>query len=425
MGEERDDPMPSEREGRLPVSRNAVQLVFIMITGGLALFFLTRVILVSAPTESRYSPALKHSKRKDADPVIPPCNGNDNFLAVQAHGRLGNLLFEYAAVLGMCLSRGLDPKTCPRIVAPAGAKSSPALPLDRFIQEFSLPSHALCASKTVYYENSATPQSVAYDPAVLTQPINSTFVGFYQSHRYFAPHAAQAVRNAFKFSARTTVKAEAFMSSVQREVAAVERRAKKQAKHELVCMSVRRGDKTNADANPIYLGWPLSSEYYLQALNVFKKRYNKLVVVVFSGGSMNATEDAEDHQWVQDRIIARARRPATVFLNDSAIAGDDMASLKALSLCPHIVTAASSFSWWAAWLAGHDNVVASSEFYAKSKGFVASDYYPANWTLISKQQRKPSASSSASSNNKNKSSLPPRGNTNSTHPRDTNSLLSL
>ena len=87
--------------------------------------------------------------------------------------------------------------------------------------------------------------------------------------------------------------------------------------------------------------------------------------------------------WVKDNIIRSLKSGSLLFFDDHEIADSPTVSMRAISLCPNIAVASSSFSWWAAYLLNHASVVAPRDLYSEEMGFVPSDYYPHSWRLLS------------------------------------------
>ena len=322
-----------------------------------------------------------------APPSAAACR---NYINIEAVGRLGNLMFEYATVVGICVKRGLDPKTCARITEALGANaSSDILPLAQFKREFGVPTTcslqfpALSSGTgSVYMEHGEKTSRVDYDEYANHVLFSSTLKGYFQSYHYFYPHADQFVRQSFAFSSDTVHKAAAFIDNIA--VQADKTRAWKPKDYELVCMAVRRGDKTNRRANGIYKKWALSAEYYRRALRDMQRKYDtkKMVAVVFVGGSFHSAEDVRDRNWV-DTMIRRPHSSSSVlFLDDVEIAMHPYASMKAISMCPNIIIGSSSFGWWAAYLSNHENVIAPKNLYSPEMHFVPDHYYPPAWKLL-------------------------------------------
>ncbi len=100
---------------------------------------------------------------------------------------------------------------------------------------------------------------------------------------------------------------------------------------ESVAIHVRRGDFLfNADVHP-----PLSSAYYLSAINILKQRIFRPAFFVFS----------DDIPWARQNLSCID----AVFVQGNEGA-DSCHDMNLMSRCRHLICANSSFSWWAAWL---------------------------------------------------------------------------
>ena len=148
-------------------------------------------------------------------------------------------------------------------------------------------------------------------------------------------------------------------------------------------MACRRGDKTKEGASSIYDKWALSSEYYLKAIETFKHDSKDIAVIVFLGGSFRADDTNEDYAWLERYIIDEYKQDESItFIADSRIPQDPAVVMKSISLCSNIIVAASSFSWWAAYLSNATKIIAPGSIYSEERDFSINDYYPPNWSIL-------------------------------------------
>jgi hypothetical protein len=104
-----------------------------------------------------------------------------------------------------------------------------------------------------------------------------------------------------------------------------------------VAVHIRRGDYLTPSAQKMF--GLLDASYYVRALNHINKHVTDPVLVVFS----------DDMEWVkQMNIFPRD----TIFASDEL--GADYLEFAIMRHCKHVVTANSTFSWWAANLGVHD-----------------------------------------------------------------------
>ena len=138
--------------------------------------------------------------------------------------------------------------------------------------------------------------------------------------------------------------------------------------------------------NPFYDQWSISEEFYMDALSVLRQRLgSKLAVIIFVGGSVSEKSGEADRVWVSKQLI-----PAIVSSDQSGeiltYTADDLnalTSMTAMSLCPNIIMGASTFSWWAGYLATDaKNIIAPEQQLTDTKRFNPKDHYLPEWTLL-------------------------------------------
>lgn len=128
-----------------------------------------------------------------------------------------------------------------------------------------------------------------------------------------------------------------------------------------VAVHVRRGDFTTSFHPFHYL---LTEGYYIGAIEYIRKRVEPPVFYWF----------AEDFEWVREHFTEeRDFRFVNIKTQNSDI--DDMMLMKN---CKHIITANSTFSWWAAWLNEHEDAICI----APAKPFGVTEMIPDNWVKL-------------------------------------------
>lgn len=254
------------------------------------------------------------------------------------YGRLGNQLFQYAALCGVSAR-------CGYVVR---------LPREHdlaFTGIFRIPHRRLTADEEKRIVHQYREQEIRFSPALFEIPDDCNIHGYFQSEKYFA-HCAADLRRSLRF--RTSV----------RYLAAAA------ARHTLglrwfsglptVSMHVRRGDYVGLpDHHPL-----CSDEYYRGALDVIESRVGKARVVIFS----------DDIEWCRTAFTGPRFRFSE---------GNDHATdLALMAQCDHHVIANSSYSWWGAWLSPNEKklVVAPRIWRGpKAKDPEAVDQTPADW----------------------------------------------
>ena len=149
--------------------------------------------------------------------------------------------------------------------------------------------------------------------------------GYFQSEEYFKEHRGNLLRQF-----RPNYKAEdSFLSTLD------------QIHHyNSVAVHVRRSD-FKKDNNPFH--YLLDENYYRKAVSFIRSKVQSPVFFWFS----------DDMEWVKTHI---GDEQDFIFTSIKTSHGDidDMMLMKN---CNHIITANSTFSWWAAWLNEHDDAV--------------------------------------------------------------------
>lgn len=113
-----------------------------------------------------------------------------------------------------------------------------------------------------------------------------------------------------------------------------------------VSVHVRRGDYTQADV--IKNHGICSTRYYEKAIEIIKDKLTDPHFFVFTN----------DHQWVADNLADTFSGSCVTYVKDHSQEVD----LWLMSQCKHNVIANSSFSWWGAYLASHDEQIVISPY---------------------------------------------------------------
>ncbi len=295
--------------------------------------------------------------------------------SIEASGRMGNLMFEYALVVSLCSLSGVDVKRCARFTKSASQRED--LPLTYFLDAFNIDPSNWDRPLGTVVEHLEDGKDTRFKSSILElcQDTNSHLLkGYFQSYKYFSPHAQKIIRETFTFNRKITGEAIKFWTTTVNEVG---------KNREIVCMACRRGDKTKEGASSIYDTWALGSKYYLKAIERFKRDSKEIAVIVFLGGSFQGDDENGDYAWLEQNIINKYSQDGRItFIAGSKIPQDPAVVMKSISLCSRIIVAASSFSWWAAYLSNATNVVAPGSMYSEERDFSVEDYYPSGWDII-------------------------------------------
>ena len=179
---------------------------------------------------------------------------------------------------------------------------------------------------------------MAYDEEALRPKNNSFFEGFWQTYLYF-----DAYRDDIKKELTRTTPLSSRAIQYINEV--------KQCNS--VSLHIRRTDYVREEGNVA-----LKLKYYEKALDILDKKYDEYKLFIF-------TDDAE---FVRKSFLLK---------DYTLVEGlSDIDDFEVMKNCKHHITANSTFSWWAAYLADDGEVIAPRvDIWGK-------DYYPKNWTVI-------------------------------------------
>jgi hypothetical protein len=257
------------------------------------------------------------------------------FNHIGRQGRLGNQMFQYAALRGIAETKGYE--FC---IPESDFKNQwedhqlfEAFSLSNLTNKKFLPGN--------YYQEKQYNYSQEY---VDECPDNVNLFGYFQTEKYFS-HIADSIREDFTFKPEVLNPCkEAFEFD------------------QVISLHVRRTDYVEKSADHP----PCSLEYYEEALSKFD---SKLPVLIFS----------DDTEWCKQQELFE---PDRFMVSES---GWNLVDMCLMTMCSHHIIANSSFSWWGAWLSGSDNVIAPSRWFGDS-GYTAShnteDIIPDRWTKI-------------------------------------------
>ena len=257
-----------------------------------------------------------------ATPNAPPYSREHTFITVESGDgrRLGNIMFSYAALIGIAHKHNMTP----------AMPASKAFPLPSFLQTRAVLTQDipnLLGAYTNYEEYGR--RACAYDMGLEAIPYRPTRLwGYFQSWKYFE-HSEKAVRDEFQLQPAVKQSAEEYIS---REVLG----SRGRQGVVLVGIHVRRGDIT-LDYFRNYGYTTPEKDYYQRAVERMHKDFgDNIHFIVCSDGIDWAKENLKD---LDPHIHFSEGRK-------------DYEDLAILSLCDHTIVSVGSFGWWAGWLAG-------------------------------------------------------------------------
>jgi len=275
-------------------------------------------------------------------------------------GRLGNQMFEYAAVRGIAAKHGYN--WC---IPPFNRNG---------IENYSL--HQCFKLESVKEENLAVRDDFGYvqerffhfdDELFENCPNDVSIHGFFQSEKYFK-HISDEIRKDFTFHDEHLGPCKEMMSSLEGQ--------------EPIMLHVRRGDPNLTDPRGFKWSYtqcssqhpPQTIEYYEKALAEFD---DEQPVVIFS----------DSPEWVKEQEFFSGDRflhsePQEKYADGSYTPYSDLCLM---SLCSHAIIANSSMSWWGAWLISNPNkkVIAPKNWFGPSYADKdTKDLYVENWIVL-------------------------------------------
>jgi hypothetical protein len=244
-------------------------------------------------------------------------------------GRLGNQMFEYAALRGIAAKHGYE--WC---IPPYNVKSIENYSLHFCFKMEDVKEDNLKISNGGYVQE----RFFHYDEELVENcPDNVSLHGFFQSEKYFK-HVEDVIRKEYTFHDEHLEPCKEMMKSLEGQ--------------EPIMLHVRRGDANLTD--PRGFKWSYTQcgdqhpvqplEYYEKALAEFD---DEQPVIVFS----DSPEWVEEQEFFSgDRFLIS--KPTNKYADGSYT---PYADLCLMSLCSHAIIANSSMSWWGAWLQSNQN----------------------------------------------------------------------
>lgn len=274
-------------------------------------------------------------------------------------GRLGNQMFQYAALKGIAAHRGFD-YTIPSY--------DPNLQIDNYglLEAFELTTNRNVA--WLRNQNAVQERHYHFDEELFnTCPDGLNICGFFQSEKYFK-HVEEDLRKDFVFRSEWLEPCKEFMSEFEGQ--------------EVAFLHVRRGDPNLADKRGFKWAYvniqdqhpvqPL--EYYEEALKRFPE---DMPIMVFS----DAIDWCKEQEFfAPDRFMFS--EPEHVYEDGALVPYVDLCLM---SLCDHAIIANSSMSWWGAWLISNPNkkVIAPKMWFGPAYADKdTKDLIPTEWERI-------------------------------------------
>jgi hypothetical protein len=258
-------------------------------------------------------------------------------------GRLGNQMFQYAALRGIASNRGYDfciPNHSQVIKDPYG--------FDLKIELFHPFKMSNVSSRNIKlldrgYAPVAQERQFHFDEILFNMcPDEISIAGFFQSEKYFK-NVENQIREDFSFKDEILDPCLEMMESFE----------------DVIGLHVRRTDYLT---NPNHAA--LEIDYYKEALSNFD---SSIPVIIFT----------DDVDWCKSHEFFSGDR---FMISES---GDHYVDLCLMTLCNNHIIANSSFSWWGAWLSKSNKVIAPLKWFGEGNADKdTKDLIPEIWVRI-------------------------------------------
>lgn len=281
-------------------------------------------------------------------------------------GRLGNQLFQYAALLGLAKKNGYEIKIPnPDNKNWHGQTSQ--------LNEFNIEAKFLTPDDRLNLKYSYNePRWDKVDYNFLNLPDNININGFFQSTAYFE-HCFDEIKKQLTPKKEHLDKNQAFIDELKN----------KHPNHEIVSIHLRRGDNTQGmnegSARIAYTSMFNNGGLYFNYLDKAKKFFGgkKVKYLIFTGGSRGNEDNTNDMDWCKDQFIGN-----DFIFSDKQKPINDFCRIM---LCDHNITChISSFGYWAAFLNPNPNkiVIAPKYYHPEDQTLIREKFYPYNFKLI-------------------------------------------
>ena len=262
------------------------------------------------------------------------------FNSLGNYGRLGNQMFQYAALKGIAANNGYDWCIPPKSMFGSfdnNVKNSDTTIYDCFTldsaKNFQLIDGDIFEESYFYFDNDL------FDNC----PNNISLNGYYQSEKYFK-NIEDDIRRDFTFKEDIKNIARQFLFDNRLS--------------DSISLHIRRSDYLKYSHHPVQ-----SLEYYSESLKKFDSEFP---VIIFS----------DDPNWVKSQELFSSDR---FFISENNTTEFDLCLM---SLCSYAIIANSSFSWWGAWLAKSKKTVAPKNWFGLPLMHDTKDLYCDRWIVL-------------------------------------------
>ena len=287
--------------------------------------------------------------------LLPQYNRFVTFSNMGHYGRLGNQLFQYAAI------RSYSNKHNVPILLPESTDHR----MDNFnitYRQF-VKRHILEAVIMEKFEE----KQFNFDPFFFLYHKRKDFIGYLQSEKYFVDIRDILLK---EFTLKDNQKNDYCLKYIEKI------RSENPGKS-IVALHNRRGDNVPSDekvSNRELGVFPPDKEAFHPLLTIeyiekAKSHFKNAVFIVCS-------DNKKDIEWCKENITGKNH-----YYSEGH---DDLTDITLMRYCDHNIISNSSFSWWAAWLNENPNkvVIAPQKWFGKAIKVNTADLIPAKWIRI-------------------------------------------
>ena len=256
-------------------------------------------------------------------------------LQIGKNGRLGNQMFQYAALLGAAFARGFEWKL----------QNNDSVELRKVFKMKN--ARVLSEEDVSKLEYRYEEPFFQYSPGVFIVEDNTDFFGYFQSPMYFSD-SFEFLMEDFEFLDHIKNAASSKMSMLH------------QGKP-ICSLHVRRGDYLiKQNYHP-----PCTIDYYKKAMQLVRQATSNNVTFLCFG---------DDLAWVEENI----KEDDCIVVSGNSPEID----LCLMSMCNVHIIANSSFSWWGAMLGSFRNVIAPAQWFGPDGPKQWNTLYIDGWNII-------------------------------------------
>ncbi len=256
-------------------------------------------------------------------------------LQIGNNGRLGNQMFQYAALVGVAFVRGYDWKL----------QDNDNVELRKV---FKMPNaKILCEEEVSKLKYRYVEPDFDFSPGIFLSQDFTDLYGYFQSPIYFAD-AFDYLKEDFEFLDNIKATAQYHINNLRQGTP-------------ICSIHVRRGDYLEKkDYHP-----PCSLEYYQKAKDIANKS---------TGGNVKFLCFGDDHDWISKNLLD----------DQSVLVTGNTAEVDfcMMSMCDAHIIANSSFSWWAAALGNIQGVIAPAQWFGPKGPKKWQTIYVNGWVMV-------------------------------------------